>query len=170
MTILEERGAGFAYYTGQYTQYLATMKFRISLLLCAVFITSCVRDHAETVQWEGHALQEVRSLSELPVSIQGALGVGRQGMEGVAERGGPFNVTDVVDSTLPMRRFLVAGIENELALIALEHGGLGYNVEVFLFSVSAPQSTPKQKWILLTRPRNLKDVVEQLTNAAKHGS
>jgi len=161
-------GAGFAYYAGRYTQELASMKFRISLLLCAVFITSCVQDHTETVQWEGHALHEVRSLSALPASIQSALGVGRQVMEGVAERGGPFNVTDVVDSNLPMRRFLVAGIENDLALIALEHGGRGYGVEVFLFSVSAQQSTPKQKWTLLTRPGNLKDVVEQLKNAEKH--
>ena len=109
-----------------------------------------------TVEWQGHAFREVRTLSDLSPVIQAGLGVGRSGLDGVADRGRPFNVTDLVDSNLPMRRFLAAGRDGETWLVALEQGGRGYSVVVFLFS--APDATPKQKWVLLERPTTLKEV------------
>jgi len=114
--------------------------------------------------WQGHVLKEVRALEKLPAGIRSNLGANRQGLEGVADRGRPFNVTDVVNDKLPMRRLLTAGQDGATWLVALEHGGRGYNVEVFLFS--APDSTPVQKWVLLNRPGNLREVVQELPQFA----
>jgi len=97
----------------------------------------------------------VRTLADLPPTIQAGLEVGRPGLFGVADRGRPFNVTDVVDSKLPMRRFLAAGRDGDTWLVALEEGGRGYSVQVFLFS--ALEATPKQRWGLLDRPRTLRE-------------
>jgi len=113
-----------------------------------------------TVEWRGYTLQEARSLADLPTVIQSGLGAGRPGLDGVADRGRPFNMTDVVNASLPMRRFIVAGRQGDTWLVALEHGGIGYGVEVFLFS--ALDATPKQTWILLDRPRTLTAVIQSL--------
>jgi len=95
---------------------------------------SCSENPPATVEWSGHKLREVRSLSALPRNLQSTLDVGRSGLDGIADRDEKFNPTDVVDSRLPMRRFLVAGLEDDSALVAIERGGLGYGVEVSLFS------------------------------------
>src|SRR4051795_13221381 len=69
----------------------------------------------ERIQWAGHALSEVRTVQELPPGLQAVLGVGTPGMEGIADRNGKYNPTDDVDSGLPMRRFLVAGLDGDTA-------------------------------------------------------
>ena len=114
---------------------------------------------AAAVQWRGYSLEEVRSLAELPATIKTALGVDLPGADGVADRGGRFHVTDVVLYNAPFRRFLAAGRQGDTWLVALEHGGRAYYVEVFLFTGSG--STPKEKWVL-DRPKTLSEVVEQL--------
>jgi hypothetical protein len=113
-----------------------------------------------TVEWRGHAFQEVRTLADLPPVIQAGLGVERPGLDGVADRGRPFNVTDFVDGNLPTRR-LLAGRDGETWLVALEQGGRGYRVVVFLFSPL--EATPRPKWVLLERPRTLREVVQQVS-------
>jgi len=100
---------------------------------------SCSENPPATVEWSGHKLREVRSLSALPRNLQSTLDVGRSGLDGIADRDEKFNPTDVVDSRLPMRRFLVAGLEDDSALVAIERGGLGYGVEVSLFSHTKPR-------------------------------
>jgi hypothetical protein len=52
----------------------------------------------------GRAYQEVRALADLPGVIRSGLGVDRPGRDGVADRGRPFNVTDIVDDNLERRR------------------------------------------------------------------
>ena len=137
------------------------------LVALSVMIAACESERIPaTVEWQGHALREVRTLPDLPPVIQAGLGVGRPGLDGVADRGRPFNVTDLVDSNLPMRRFLAAGRDGETWLVALEQGGRGYSVVVFLFS--APDATPKQKWVLLERPGTLKEVVQQMSQKERH--
>ena len=61
-----------------------------------------------------------------------------------------------------MRRFLVAGQDGDTWLVAIEHGGRGYSVEVFL--IIAQQPTPREKWVLLDRPTNLAEVVRQISH------
>lgn len=149
---------------------LAFMRTAIAVIVTAVSVMmlGCETNRIPaTVEWRGHALQEVRSLAALPTVIQSGLGSDRPGLDGIADRGRPFNRTDVVDHNLPMRRFIVAGTEGDTWLIALEHGGRGYRVEVFLFS--ALDATPKQKWILSDRrPNTLSAVIQSVESDAKH--
>jgi hypothetical protein len=60
-----------------------------------------------------------------------------------------------------MRRLLTAGRAGDTWLVALERGGRGYSVEVFLFSER--EATPKQKWVLLDRPKTWREVTVRLT-------
>jgi hypothetical protein len=114
----------------------------------------------ETVSWRGHTFQEVRRLADLPVAIQSRLGVGRAGLEGIADRGRPFNVTDVVDASLPMRRLLAAGRDGETWVVAVEIGGIGYSVEVYLYSSVEPAL--KRRWALPASPGTLRETLELL--------
>lgn len=59
------------------------------------------------LSWSGYDFREVNSFSEIPVGIQMKLGVGKQGIGGVAYFGQPFNFTDVVDGAKPMLRLLL---------------------------------------------------------------
>lgn len=113
------------------------------------------------VHWRGHAFREVQALADLPAPIRSGLGVDRPGVEGVSDRGRPFNETDVVLDNLPMRRLLAAGRDGGTWIVALEAGGRGYRVEVFLFSEL--EATPKQKWVLLDRPKTLGEVVRGIS-------
>jgi len=74
-----------------------------------MLLDSCAETKPESVQSAGHTLREVKSLRSLPSSLQTALGVGRLGLKGIADRNGKYNPTEAVDTDLPMRRFLVAG-------------------------------------------------------------
>jgi hypothetical protein len=51
-------------------------------------------------------------------------------------------------------------------LWALEEGGRGYSVRVFLFSTL--EATPKQRWGLLDRPRTLREVLQQVSQKERH--
>ena len=146
------------------------MRISIPALLAAasVIVAGCdSKNVPATVEWQGHAFQEVRALADLPAIIQSELGADRPGTGGVADRGRPFNVTDVVKGNLPMRRLLAAGRNDDTWLVAVERGGRGYSVEVFLFS--AAERTPKQKWVLLDRPKSLGEVVRQMPHEGRRG-
>jgi hypothetical protein len=76
---------------------------------------------------------EARSLGELPAGIQALLGVGLSGRDGIADQGGRFNPGDVIVDNTPQRRF-ARGIANDATVVvAVEHGGIGYRVEVLEF-------------------------------------
>jgi hypothetical protein len=116
----------------------------------------------ERIEWAGHALREVRTLKDLPPGVQTVLDVGSPGLDGIADRNGKYNPTDVVDSRLPMRRFLIAGQDAEAALVAIEHGGLGWRVEVALFSYTDRKATVERRWTLFESPNTLRDLVNRL--------
>ncbi len=61
-----------------------------------------------------------------------------------------------------MRRFLVAGLDGDRALVAVERGGLGYGVEVTFFSHT--DGTPKieRAWMLTEAPRTLRALMDRL--------
>ncbi len=137
---------------------------RPPLLACStlILLQSCAKmpeKPQESVQWGGRILREVTTLSALPASLQAALGVGRPGLDGIADRGGRYNSTDVLDSNLPRRRFLVAGLDRDVALVAVERGGWGWNVQVRLFSKDVVQ----RQWTLFESPRTLRDLVGRLS-------
>jgi len=136
---------------------------RAGAVLCLVAMVGCESiGTPATVSWHGHVLHEVRSLAALPPGIRSELGVDLPGTEGVADRGRPFSVTDVVSHGAPFRRLLTAGRDGDTWLVALERGGRAYNVKVFLFD---PDSTSKHSWILFTRPKTLKQVVQGISRS-----
>ena len=112
----------------------------------------------EKIQWAGHALSEVRTLRKLPPAIQAVLGVGTPGMGGIADRNGKYNATDVVFFSHPMRRFLIAGLDGDTTLVAIERGGIGWNVEVSLFNKTAVE----RNWTLFKSPKTLRELVDLL--------
>jgi hypothetical protein len=108
-------------------------------------------------------LREVKSLRELPAGVQAALGVGKSALDGIADRGAQYNATDVVDSRLPMRRFLVGGLDNRTALVAVEHGGIGWGVIVYAFSISGQRAAIERKWKLSKSPQSLRALIPMLS-------
>lgn len=112
----------------------------------------------EPSHWRRHEFQEVESLSAIPSAIQRQLDLRGGGTPGVAEKGQPFNIADVTDQHLPMRRLLAAGHEGDRWIVALEQGGRGYSVQVFLFV----KNEQRDHWALLSRPISLQQVLDQI--------
>ena len=118
------------------------------------------------LSWSGYDFREVNSFSEIPVGIQTKLGVGKQGIGGVAYFGQPLNFTEVVDCAKPMLWLLAAGRNGGTWLVALEQGGRGYSVQVYLFSADQQ----RQHWVLLSRPTSLHEVLQHISSASQvHG-
>ena len=136
-----------------------------AFLTLMILIESCAEPplSQEGVEWAGHRFQEVRTIKELPANIQTVLGVGKSGLDGIADRKGKYNPTDVVDSTLPTRRFLVAGVDGDAAFVAIEHGGLGWGLDVILFDHADQKATT----VLFESPQTLRALVERLGTAVK---
>jgi hypothetical protein len=108
-----------------------------SIPLSAVFPlvpTSPADAAAPVVRWQGHRLREVTSLAALPAAIRQTLRADEPGLAGIADRGKPFNATDAIVEPAPMRRFITAGQDGDLWLVALEQGGYGYSVQILEFS------------------------------------
>jgi hypothetical protein len=78
----------------------------------------------------GTAVKEVQSLSALPSELRRLLPKQPQGLDGIADRGERFNVTDVVVRDLRMRRFMLAAIGDNCVVIAIERGGRGHYFEL----------------------------------------
>lgn len=129
----------------------------LMLASCGAFATP---EPAAASVLDGYTFKAVASLSQLPDAIKTSLGVGREGMTGIAENGQPFNLTDVVDSSLPMRRLASIGRDGDTWLVALEVGGRGYSVQVFLYK--AGSLPPTSHWTLRTRPNDLADLLNML--------
>ena len=137
------------------TGHTPMVKLRALAILWLVALNALA---SEPPLWQGHEFQEVRSLSALPAAIQHQLDVRGGGTSGVAEMGQPFNISDVTDPHLPMRRLLVAGHDGDRWIVALEQGGRGYSIQVFLFV----KNEQRDHWALLTRPTSLQQVLDQI--------
>ena len=143
---------------------LAIMRYfnRLFLLGLLILCSACTGRETSGVEWRNQYFREVYTIRSLPPSIQNALGVGRPGLEGIADRDDRFNPTDVVDSALPMRRFVLAGLSSDAVLVAVEHGGRGYNVQVSLIPLATGVAKPKDTWTLFKKPESLRELIDQL--------
>jgi hypothetical protein len=140
------------------------MKNRILLfvtILPALF-SACTNREPGGAKWRGQWFQEVRSIRSLPVRIQNALGVGKPGLDGIADRGGKFNATDRIDSSLPQRRFILAGLSSDSVLVVVAHGGRGYHVQASLFLLASGDASPGEIWTLANEPESLDALAKQL--------
>lgn len=115
------------------------------------------------VEWAGHVLYEVKTLKALPQNLRTILGVEKTGLDGIADRDGRYNATDAVDPNLPWRRFIVAGMDGDAALIAVEHGGFGWFVDVTLFSNINDVPIERRAWGLYRPPRTLQTLVKAIS-------
>lgn len=109
-------------------------------------------------RWGGFMFRPISTLSAVPIAIRQQLGTDAPGLYGVADKNRLFNATDVVDKPLPMRRFLAAGNDGNAWLVALENGGRGYNIQVYLFS----NNVEWQHCVLLASPKTLQEVIKLL--------
>lgn len=122
--------------------------------------------HERVVHWQGQEFSEFDSLLALPASIRRELGTDAPGLQGVADKGQPFNATDAIVEIAPMRRFIIAGQAGDLWLVALEVGGFGYSIEVSQFSGGKMQKV----WTLPDRPQTLEELLQQISSRKPHYS
>jgi hypothetical protein len=85
------------------------------------------------------SLTEVRSLATLPAALRQLLPAQAQAPDGIADRGAPFNGTDVVDAKLPRQRFVLAAVGSSCAIIAVEHGGIAHNFVMTEFRLASSE-------------------------------
>ena len=81
---------------------------------------------------------EARSLSQLPTAVAQTLGRDVPGLEGIADRGGRFNPTDVPSPGLPMKRFTLAALGKDCVLVVIERGGIAHYFSLLAFERTGP--------------------------------
>ena len=100
------RGACQAASRGRSTSPLDAMQRLAPSLAVALLGLSINASASDTLSpFDARSLREVQTLAALPGSISSTLGW----HDGIADRGGRFNSTDVVDPALPMRRLVLEG-------------------------------------------------------------
>ena len=82
----------------------------------------------------------VRALSAVPANIRQEVESSLGSDGGIAERGGAFNATDVVDSR-PSKRFVIAGRAGADWFVCYEQGGRGHHLVLAAYDSSS--STPR---------------------------
>jgi hypothetical protein len=109
---------------------------RIALFVVIAFVAGAPRTvSAEApLRLNEHTLSEVRSLASLPADVATALRRPYAGHYGMADRGEPFNVTDVADPNLSMRRFIVGGVSDDYVVVGFEVGGRGHALATIAFT------------------------------------
>ncbi len=117
----------------------------------------------------GKPLTEAHSLEILPAQLNSLLGRDRSGLEGIADRNGKFNVTDVVDNKLPMRRFVLAGLSASCAVVAVERGGRAHTYEVVMFERTDAKWRVAQRWSINAAPRSLQELVAYVSKSPSRG-
>jgi len=130
-----------------------------SVLVGVLFGLSLVATAQQHPVCGGMPLTEARSLDTLPPQLNSLLGRDRGGFEGIADRNGKFNVTDVVDSSLPMRRFVLGGLSASCAIVAVERGGRAHSYEVVAFEQIDTKWRVAQRWSINAAPRSLQELV-----------
>jgi hypothetical protein len=106
----------------------------------------------------GQALTEVRAIAGIPPEVYVLLGGGEKGLDGIADRGGKFNSTDVVDRALPMRRFVLAGSSSSCVAVAFERGGRSHRIELWVFSRNAGAWVGERQGRFRAPPKSLKEL------------
>jgi hypothetical protein len=132
------------------------------LLLGVLASYSVAVSAAERCPSVNSRLVEVKSILALPAEIGSALGASRVGLEGIADRGQSFNKTDVVDSSLPMRRFSIAGASENCILVAVERGGRGYSVEIIWFERASAAWQRSDALNLESPPLSLSELIASI--------
>lgn len=85
----------------------------------------------------GWADTKAVALSKAPAALRTALA---RDVGEMAEPGGSFNATDVVDPRLPANRLIFVWQHADFWLVATEHGGIAYSDPVRLYRMSGSKA------------------------------
>jgi len=116
----------------------------------------------EKINCSGISFSEVRSLMDLPEEVGALLGRGRPGRGGIADRNEKFDLTDAPmagDEQLPFRRFNIAAASSNCILVAVERGGRGYFVEIWVFMRSSDRWHGEQRKKIYKVPQTLQELI-----------
>lgn len=106
----------------------------------------------EQVDCAADRFQAATRLAELPAEVLASL----PALSGVAEHGERFNETDVVmDRNAPSRRFALAAVDPDRAIVAIERGGNRHNVENWLFERRDGHWDGDPHWTMVAPPNSL---------------
>lgn len=105
---------------------------------------------------------EAQSLRELPAGVQALLGVGLGEEGGIADRGGSFNAGDVLGGGLPQRRFALGAVNGDTAVVAVEQGGRGYQVQTMELRQVGPTWEPVRCTLGIEAPRRSAELLENI--------
>lgn len=142
------------------------------IIFAALFLISSLGNvlsayATEKIDYAGINFYEARSLVDLPEHVGVLLGKGHRGASGIADRDAKFNATDTLlpgDEKLPWRRFGLAAISANFILVAIEHGGRGYNVELWVFERSNGEWRGEKHRTIFSVPRSVQELID---NASK---
>jgi hypothetical protein len=108
----------------------------------------------------GVTVTEVRSLLTLPNQIRRLLPSDTHGLDGIADRGGRFNATDVVvDQDVPMRRFILAAVGTTCTVIAVEKGGRAHYFELTEYRLTATGWASHRRDAVFQEPKSASDLL-----------
>jgi hypothetical protein len=105
------------------------------------------------------AASEIHSLSGLPATLRAVLPPAAHGSEGIADTDAPFNATDVVDHTLPRRRFTLAAVSGDCAVIAIEFGGYTHGFEISEYHLARGGWKLTNNTSVFRRPKTVMDLL-----------
>lgn len=131
----------------------------VTSLYLTIGLTSGVALAANPETCAEQQLVEVNSLTTLPASLRAQLGSGRADHNGIADRGEKFNATDLIDDATPMQRFVLAGVGEKCALVALERGGRGYWLELRVFALTDNAWKELHRKTMREIPKSVPDLV-----------
>ncbi|MGP0056362.1 MAG: hypothetical protein ACLPQI_12480 [Steroidobacteraceae bacterium] len=105
------------------------------------------------------AVTEVRSLEALPNHLRHLFPSATSGVDGIADRGGRFIVTDVIDHDWPMRRFVLAAVGASCAVVAVEYGGRAHGFELTEYRLTGGEWKAVERRTLSSEPKSTKDLL-----------
>ncbi|WP_092360220.1 hypothetical protein [Collimonas sp. OK242] len=132
----------------------------IAIVAVLLLFARCQANAAPQPNCSGMPLVEVPSLQALPNEINTFLHRDRD-VE-IASRGEWFNPGDVGEG--PHRRFAIAGLNADCAIVAIEHGGRGYSVEIFIFEHKDWGWLGRRDGVMWAVPETLEDLVAHRAN------
>jgi hypothetical protein len=126
------------------------------ILLLALGLALCISVGArDRVLFEKDEIVQTASIKSLPASVQHLLGVGVAGLDGIADAGETFNVSDLVDDRFPMRRYVAGGFGRTSALVQIEVGGRSHYYQLLVIEQADGDWKIRRRWVLDKSMRSL---------------
>ena len=128
----------------------------IFLVICAALVPG-LGVGADRCHAQGAA--EVVSLSGLPAPLRALLPPTGGGLDDIADRGGRFNATDVVDRSLARRRFALAAVSGDCEVIAIEYGGIARGFEMTEYHLAQGRWNVTNRASVFREPKSVTDLL-----------